>query len=207
MLFNCFMERKEYTEDHFIGMTAQVLSFISIKLCEYGYLLAFEKELPDLKGLVELDTISNADFELLETLQDPAVKIVVHSIHQVEDCLKNFILINNLDEYEILDNEEYRELAADSFFAYVIEFDGQTYTDILNDLNGVYYNIYQLLYHTTRQISLQQMDIFDQVYDEFFEIIEDLLGNKIETDNKNIALLYHLINTLAKDEILLDNIE
>lgn len=201
------MSSKKYTEDHYIGLTAQVLSYISIKLCEYGYLLAFEKELPDLKGLVELDTISNADFELLETLQDPAVKIVVHSIHTVEECLRNFMLINNLDEFEVLDNEEYRELAADSFFAYIIEWEGETYTDILNDLNGVYYNIYQLLYHTTRQISLQEMDIFDQVYDEFFDVIEDLFENGIPTDNKNIALLHQLICELAQDEVLLDQIE
>lgn len=207
LILNCFMPRKKYTEDQFIGMTAQVLSFISIKLCEYGYLLAFENELPDLKGLVELDTISNADFELLETLQDPAVKVVVQSIHKVEDCLKSYMLINNLDEYEVLDNEDYRELAADSFFAYVIECEGQTYTDILNDLNGVYYNIYQLLYHTTRQLTLNEMEIFDQVYDEFFEVVEDLLNNRIDTDNKNVALLHNLITTLAEDEKLLDQIE
>jgi len=201
------MSDKKYTEDHFIGMVAQTLSFISIKLCEYGYLLAFEKDLPDLKGLVQLDTISNADFELLETLNDPAVKVVVQSIHHVEDCLKNYMLINNLDEYEILDNEEYRELAADSFFAYIVECDGETYTDILNDLNGIYYNIYQLLYHTTRQLALKEMEIFDQVYDEFFEIVEDLLNNRLETDNKNVALLHNLIATLCADENLLEDIE
>lgn len=200
------MSRKKYTEDQFIGMTAQVLSFISIKLCEYGYLLAFENELPDLKGLVELDTISNADFELLETLQDPAVKIVVQSILKVEDCLRNFLLINNLDEFETLDNEDYRELAADSFFAYVIECEGKTYIDILNDLNGIYYNIYQLLYHTTRQLILKEMEIFDQVYDEFFEVAEDLLSNRISTDDKNVALLHNLIVALAGDEKLLDEI-
>lgn len=201
------MSDEKYTEDQFIGMVAQILSFISIKFCEYGYLLAFEKELPDLKGLVELDTISNADFELLETLEDPAVKIVVRSIQKVEECLKSYILINNLDEYEVLDNEEYRELAADVFFAYMIDFEGQTYQDVLNDLNGLYYNIYQLLYHATRQLILKEMEIFDQVYDEFFEVVDDLLSNRIETDNKNVALLHNLISTLVEDENQLEHIE
>jgi len=201
------MSDKKYTEDQFIGMIAQILSFVSIKFCEYGYLLAFEKELPDLKGLVELDTISNADFELLETLEDPAVKVVVKSIHKVEECLKSYMLINNLDEYEVLDSEEFRELAADVFFAYMIDYEGQTYTDVLNDLNGLYYNIYQLLYHATRQLVLKEMEIYDQVYDEFFEIVDDLLANKLETDNKNVALLHNLITALVEDENQLEHIE
>jgi len=197
------MPHKKHTEDQFIGMVAQILSFISIKFCEYGYLLAFEKELPDLKGLVELDSISNADFELLETLEDPAIKVVVRSIQHVEDCLKNYIMINGLDEYEVLDNEEYRALAADSFFSYIIDFEGSTYKDVRNDLSGLYYSIYQLLYHTTQQLILQEMEIFDRVFDEFFEIADDLMANKIETDDKNVTLLYDLISLLYEDENLL----
>lgn len=197
------MPHKKHTEDQFIGMVAQILSFISIKFCEYGYLLAFEKELPDLKGLVELDSVSNADFELLETLEDPAIKVVVRSIQHVEDCLRNYLMINGLDEYEVLDNEEYRELAADSFFSYMVDFEGNTYKDVINDLSGLYYSIYQLLYHTTRQLILQEMEIFDQVFEEFFEIADELMANRIETDDKNVALLHNLISTLYDDENLL----
>lgn len=187
-------------------MVPHVLGLIINELCKYGFMLAFENELSDLKGLVDADSISPEDFELLEDVNDEVVQILLSSVEKVIDCSKAYFLINNLDELEVMENDEYNMLASDNYFTYVIDWDNKSYNDLLINLNSVYFSISQLLYHTTCQIKLNEVEMPDEVYEEFLDRYTDILLEKIPAGDKNISLLYDLIIGLNTDLCKIDRL-
>lgn len=193
-------------DDAIKGLVPHVLSHIISEYCKNGFILAYENELSDLKGLVQPDSISSDDFELLESVDDPVVQILLNSIDKVIDCSKTYFLINNLDEMEVMENEEYNQLASDNFFSYIIEWESKSYKDVLYNLNAVYFSIAQLLYHTSCQIRLNEIEIPEELYDEFLEKYSDLLMEKVYSNDKNVALLYDLIVALNEDLLEIDKL-
>ena len=93
-------------EDAIKGLVPHVLSFIVSEFCKYGFLLAYEKDLSDLKGLIEPDSIAAEDFELLDAVDDEVVQLLLRSIDKVINCSKTFFLINNLDELEVMEDRK-----------------------------------------------------------------------------------------------------
>ena len=186
-------------EDSIKGLVPHVLSFIINELCKNGFMIAYEKDLSDLKGLIEPDSISPDDFELLEAVDDDVVRVLLGSIDKVIKCSKTYFLINNLDEMEVMENEEYNLLASDNYYTYIIDWESKSYKDLLYNLNAVYFSISQLLYHTTCHIKLDEVEIPEEMYDEFLDKYSDLLRGKINPDDKNISLLYDLIIDLNTD--------
>lgn len=77
-------------EDEIKGLVPHVLSFIVSEFCKYGFLIAYEKDLSDLKGLIEPDSIAAEDFELLEAVDDKVVQLLLQSIDKVVECSKTF---------------------------------------------------------------------------------------------------------------------
>ncbi|TCC98055.1 hypothetical protein [Pedobacter psychroterrae] len=193
-------------EDSIKGLVPHVLCFIINELCKYGFLLAHENDLADLKGLVDADSISPDDFELLESVDDEVVQILLNSVEKVVDCSKAYFLINNLDEMEVMENEEYNMLASDNYFTYIIDWDNKSYNDLLINLNSVYFSISQLIYHTTCQIRLNEVEVPDEVYEEFLDKYSDILTEKIPANDKNISLLYDLIVGLNADLFKIDKL-
>lgn len=193
-------------EDNIKGLVPHVLSFVINELCKNGFMIAYEKDLSDLKGLIEPDSISPDDFELLEAVDDDVVRILLSSIDKVIKCSQTYFLINNLDEMEVMENEEYNLLASDNYYAYIIDWESKSYKDLLYNLNAVYFSISQLLYHTTCQIKLDEVEIPDEMYDEFIDKYSDLLRGKLDPDDKNISLLYSLIIDLNNDLSEIDNL-
>ena len=193
-------------EDSVKGLVPHVLSFIINELCKYGFLLAYESDLSDLKGLVDADSISPDDFELLEAVDDEVVQILLNSVEKVINCSKSYLLINNLDEVEVMENEEYNMLASDNYFTYIIDWDNKSYNDLLVNLNSVYFSISQLLYHTTCQIKLDKVEVPDEVYEEFLDNYSDILGEKLHSDDKNISLIFDLIVGLNADLFKIDKL-
>ncbi|MES2455495.1 MAG: hypothetical protein V4594_08145 [Bacteroidota bacterium] len=193
-------------EDAIKGLVPHVLSHIISEYCKNGFILAYENELSDLKGLVQPDSISPDDFELLESVEDPVVQILLNSIDKVVDYSKTYFLINNLDEMEVMENDEYNQLASDNFFIYIIEWESKTYKDVLYNLNAVYFSIAQLLYHTASQVRLNELDLPEDIYDEFLEKYSDLLMEKIQSNDKNVSLLYDLIVDLNDDLLEIDKL-
>ena len=100
---------------------------------------------------------------------------------------------------EVMQNEEYNQEASNSFFIYILDWESKGYKDLLHNLNSVYFSISQLLYHTTCQIRLNEVDIPDDMYDEFLDKYSDLLGGYCSSEDKNVNLLYDLIIDLNKD--------
>lgn len=186
-------------EDSIKGLVPHVLSFIINELCKNGFMLAYEKDLSDLKGLIEPDSISPDDFELLDAVDDDVVQVLLGSIDKVIKCSKTYFLINNLDELEVMENEEYNSLASDNYYTYIIDWESKSYKDLLYNLNAVYFSISQLLYHTICQIKLDEVEIPEEMYDEFLDKYSDLLRGKLHSDDKNISLLYDLIIDLNAD--------
>lgn len=186
-------------EDSIKGLVPHVLSFIINELCKNGFMIAFENDLSDLKGLIEPDSISPDDFELLDSVDDDVVRILLSSVDKVIKCSKTYLLINNLDELEVMENEEYNLLASDNYYAYIIDWESKSYKDLVYNLNAVYFSISQLLYHTSCQIKLNEVEIPEEMYDEFLDKYSDLLRGRLNPTDKNISLLYDLIIDLNTD--------
>lgn len=194
-------------EDAIKGLVPHVLSFIVSEFCKYGFLLAYEKDLSDLKGLIEPDSIAAEDFELLDAVDDEVVKLLLRSIDKVINCSKTFFLINNLDELEVMENEEYNQLASDNYYIYIIEWENKDYDDVLVNLNAVYFTISRLLYHTATQLRTGQIELPDEFYDdEFLDKYTELLNQSLQANDKNVDLLYDLIADLNNDLLDIDKI-
>lgn len=185
-------------EEAIKGLIPHVLSFIINELCKNGFLLAYERDLSDLKGLIDADSVSPDDFELLESVDDPVIQILLKSVDKVISCSKTYFLINNLDELEIMENEEYNLLASDNYYAYIIDLESKTYKELVFNLNTVYFSISQLLYHSTCQLRLNEVEI-PEVYEEFLDKYTDIVGRRLIANDKNISLLYDLIVDLNTD--------
>ncbi|WEK18577.1 MAG: hypothetical protein P0Y49_17445 [Candidatus Pedobacter colombiensis] len=194
-------------EDEIKGLVPHVLSFIVSEFCKYGFLIAYEKDLSDLKGLIEPDSIAAEDFELLEAVDNEVVQLLLRSIEKVVHCSKTFLLINNLDEFEVMENDEYNQLASDNYYIYIIDWENKNYKDLLINLNAVYFTIARLLYHTATQLRLKEIELPDEFYDdEFLDQYSDLLDQKLHEEDKNVVLLYDLITDLNVDLLDIDRL-
>ncbi|SHF10273.1 hypothetical protein [Pedobacter caeni] len=186
-------------EDAIKGIVPHVLSFAINEFCKNGFLLAHEKELSDLKGLVDADSNSDYDYELLRTMDDEVVKLLLASVDKALQCLSTYFLINNLDEIAVFENEEYNLLASDNYYCYLMDWGSQTYTDLVDSLPTVYLSMAQMLYHTSCQLELMVIDVPDETYDEFQDRYYEILDGKVHPEDKNVALLYNLMVDLNED--------
>lgn len=195
-------------EDEIKGLVPHVLSFIVSEFCKYGFLIAYEKDLSDLKGLIDADSIAAEDFELLEAVDDEVVQLLLRSIDKVVECSKTFFMINNLDEFEVMENVEYNQLASDNYFIYIMDWENKNYKELLLNLNAVYFTIARLLHHCATQLKLNEIELPDAFYDndEFLDQYSDILDRKLNDEDKNVALLFDLIADLNLDLLDIDRL-
>lgn len=194
------MKEKD-NEEILLGMVSHILSFAISEFCKYGYSLAFERELADLKGLVKADSIYENDFEILESLNDPAVRLLIKSVHKVVNHIKIYFMINTLDEIEVMLDEDFHQHASDNFHFYINEGTGTDYKMLLLDTHDLYFSVMHLIFHTAYQLRLKEIDLPDEIFDTFYFDFLDVLDNNMETEDKNIQLLYDLIVSLNDDAI------
>jgi hypothetical protein len=199
------------SEDHLpkeapVGIIPHVLSFIACELCKYGFMLAYERGLSDLKGLIEPDSISEADIDLLEVVDDEVIKVLVKSIDKTLTCMKTFIIINNLDEFEVMENDEYNQIASDIYHLYIIDWENKNYEQTVVNLNAMYFSIQLLIYHATQLIFHDDVDIPFIEYEKFFDILSSIFAAEEPDKNKNVALLNDLIIDLNDDLLFIDKI-
>jgi len=193
-------------EDAIIGSVPHTLGFVVNELSKNAFLLAFEGDLADLKGLVDPESIAADDFELLEDVDDPVVQLILVSVDRVITCMTTYYMINNLDELEVMENEEYNQLASNYFYGYIIDWESKDYQEMLINLNAVYLSIAQLLYHASCQLNLKIIDVPDEIYDDFFDMYSNFCMEEVPSDNKNISLLYDLIHHLNRDLLNIDKL-
>jgi hypothetical protein len=193
-------------EEIIIGSVPHTLGFVVNELSKNAFILAFEGDLADLKGLVDPESIAADDFELLDDVDDPVVQLILVSVDRVITCMTTYYLINGLDELETMENEIYNEVASDYFYAYIINWESKNYEEMLVNLNAVYLSIAQLLYHAACQLELKVIELPDHIYDDFFEMYASFCKEEVPSENKNISLLYELIHQLNGDLLDIDKL-
>lgn len=193
-------------EEIIIGSVPHTLGFVVNELSKNAFILAFEGDLADLKGLVDPESIAADDFELLDDVDDPVVQLLLVSVDRVITCMTTYYLINGLDELETMENEIYNEVASDYFYAYIINWESKNYEEMLVNLNAVYLSIAQLLYHASCQLELKLIELPDHIYDDFFEMYSKFCKEEMPSENKNISLLYELIHHLNGDLLNIDKL-
>ena len=193
-------------EDAIIGSVPHALGLIINELSKNAFMLAFEKDLADLKGLVDPESIAADDFELLENVNDPVVQVLLESVDRVITCMTTYYLINNLDDIEVMENEEYNEIASGYVYGYIIDWESKNYADMLYNLNAIYLSLSQVLYHASCQLSLKVIDVPDHIYDDFFTYVLGLNEYELNNGDKNIALLFDLMDNLSMDLKKIDQI-
>lgn len=193
------------TQDEIIiGAIVHITDYIGVRMMETAFALAYEGELSEMKeysvpkkyaekGEVEL-ICQSLEIELLESLADEGVKIIVASISLLHEFKRIYLLINNLDLMEVLLDDECAELAGNIY--------GETALDPTLSYeqqkqeerdNYFWYNlsiwrcIKMILYHRTN---------FDDDQDEFSEEYYDFCDSDLTSENKNAALLYDLQRSL-----------
>lgn len=200
------MSDYESPRENPLGVIPHLLSFIACELCKYGFMLAHERGLSDLKGLIEPDSVSEADIDLLEVLDDEVIKVLVKSIDKTLTCMKTFMIINNLDEFEVMDNEAYNQIASNIYHLYIIDWDNKDYDQIVVNLNAMYFSIQLLIYHGTQLIFHGDTDIPFIEYEKFFDILSSIFSAEGSDSDKNIAILNDLIIDLNDDLLFIDKI-
>jgi hypothetical protein len=196
-------EKERDNEEILLGMVSHILSFTIGEFCKYGYTLSFERELADLKGLVRADSIYENDLELLASIKDPPVKLLLRSIHKVADHLKTYFLINQLDEMEVMLDEQCHQHASDNFYYYVNEGIGTNYKMMLLETHDLYFSVMHMIFHTAYQLRLKEVDLPEEIFDTFYFDFLDVLDCNLKTEDKNIQLLYDLIVEINDDAIAL----
>ncbi len=194
-------EKERDNEEILLGMVSHILSFTISEFCKYGYSLAFERELSDLKGLVKADSIYENDFEVLEALDDPAVKLIMNSMNKLVNQIQIYFMINRLDEIEVMMDDEFHQHASNNFHFYVNDGSGTDYNMLLLETHELYFSVMHLIFHTAYQLRLKEIDLPDEIFDTFYFDFLDVLDCNIETEDKNIQLLYDLIVSLNDDAI------
>ena len=116
-------------------------------------------------------------------------------MQQVLDCVEVYLLINNLDVMEIMEDPVYMDLAFEIYEEEPInpEADYNTHVE-LESLNFFYYNlpIWRCI-----QMLLNNQTVFDEVdIDTFSNQYYDFEQKDLTAEDKNVALLYELMRSL-----------
>lgn len=200
------MNSEQDDQSVLLGITSHVLSFTIAEFCKYGYLLAFEKELFDLKGLVKADSVYENDFEILQGLKDPAIKILLSSIDKVVKHIKVYLMINGLDEVALMMDPQSHHQASNTYHYYVNEGVGNDYSAILLETHELYFSVMHMIFHTAYQLDRGEIDLPDSLYDNFYFDFLDVLDRNLPTENKNVQLLYDLIVDINEDALKLSEL-
>ncbi|MHA4893290.1 hypothetical protein ACXZ1K_00960 [Pedobacter sp. PWIIR3] len=194
------------------GAAYHVLNFIACLLIKHAFKMAFERGLSDLKGLIEPDSLCDSDgkvscldieLELLNTLDDVAIKQLVKSAEVLIAVTATYRIINGLDMVEtVLDDELYR-LASDTYDEFFYFEDTEVdYDGLRNDCTFLYCSLDYLLYAVILQLELKKVDVFEELERRYCMIEE---AEVFEPSNdSSIKLLEELRRELDEhgDEII-----
>jgi hypothetical protein len=192
-------------EEIIIGAIVHIIDCIGRRMMETAFALAYEGELSDMKayrapkeytekgGEAELFCI-DLEIELLESLSDESVKIVVASMKLVYEFKRVYLLINNLDLIEVLLDDKCAELSYEIYGETELDpslnYDQQKKEE---QYNYFWYNL--SIWRCIKMILYNRIN-FDDDQDEFTEEYYDFYHNHTTSEDKNAALLYDLQRSL-----------
>ena len=196
------------------GSIIHVMNLIIIELLRYGFMLAHENELKDLKDLVNTDEQSwmrgdgliclDEEMELLDGLADVVVKQIMCSVNKLTEFKDTYLLINSLDRDEVIMDTEFYEHAQDTFYTYSFEMecDG-TYENILENLHSFYWPVDMILFHCIMQFVHGKLEVIEEAQETYHNHY-CAVGFELPTENKNALLLLDLMPLLNEDAEQID---
>lgn len=195
------------------------LNYLVIELMRRAYQLAMTDELKNLDGLVDtrLDKwmrsdeeeliVIDDDMELLSTVEDPYVKIVVESMNKILENNKIFQMLQNMDFEDALRDTEATQEAAGILSTYILKLsDEDNYKDIMDDLDACYTSVFIILYHCIMMLDLDRTEVWEEGMNSWTSSY-DRHGFDYEPKNSSGELLLELKNELMKDAVRLSEYE
>lgn len=209
------------TEKIVRGSVIHVMNYIVIELMRFGYKLAVKNELADLKDLINTNADKwmrpeaneetgliclDDDLDLLEALDDAAVKRLMISIRRILKTVDTYALMSSPDIDELLEEEDLHDEAGGIFDAYSVELaeDG-SYENVLDNLVMYYTAIYMLLWYCITQLELGRLE----VYDEALQLSSDYYsseGHEVSLKEPVSELLLELSEDLGRDSVLMEEL-
>ena len=201
-------------EQQIQGSILHIMNLIMIELLRYGFILAHENELNDLKHFVNTDSDSwmtgqglicvDDEIELLGGLKDEGIAHLMNSVNTLLEFKDTYLMINSLDRDELLLNTEFYEHAQDVYYAYAFDpgTDG-TYENTVDNLHGFYMTIEMLLCHCIMQFEHHKLEATKEA-EQFYSDYYCTNGYELLTENKNTMLLLDLLRLLTKHANLID---
>jgi hypothetical protein len=200
------------------GTTYHTLNYIVLDLMGYCFRLAFEKELGDLKGLVDPDSICglmddgtpgdwDVEYELLDNLEDEAVKLLMNSIKRLIECREVLRMINNLEAEEVVTDEYAIDEA--THICWCADFEqpkDESYTEMVLGTALMYTNFHYRLFVCAFMFMQNKVDVDDEeMCAALDDNLADILNDRMVTEDKNARLLLDLIQDLNGHERLIDH--
>ncbi|MBB5441290.1 hypothetical protein HDC92_004997 [Pedobacter sp. AK017] len=191
------------------GSILHVMNLITLELLRYGFMLAQQNELKDLKTLISTDEDNwmrgegliciDDELELLDCLEDVAIKQLMLSVNRIAEFKNTFLLINGLDKEEVILDDDFHEQAEDTYYKYsfTMECDG-TYESILDNLHCYYWPIELILFDCVMQFVLNKKEVTTEA-EEAYQHYNCTDGLEMAVDHKNARLLLDLLPELNKD--------
>lgn len=190
-----------------IGSIVHITAFIASRMMETAYGLAYERELSDMKAYrapkeyaeegeeVGLSCF-DLEIELLDSLEDIGVKKVVIAMKKLYDFQRLYLLINNLDIVEVLEDKDFENLAYDTYLENPLDYTADYDCQIIMEIDNYYlYNL--MIWRCIQMLSGKQISfVEDKDYPLFNNQYSDFMTNHTTSDDKNIALLYNLQRSL-----------
>ena len=197
------------TEKIVRGSVIHVLNYMVIELLRFGYKLAVKDELADLKDLINTNADKwmrpeaneetgliclDDDLELLDSLNDPAIKQLMISISRIFQARDTYVLMTSPDIDELLLEVDLHEEAEGIFYTYSVDWDEDgSYDNLRSNLFMYYTCIDMLLLYCITQLELGRLE----VYDEAQELGYKYYHNEAEFSLKEPAS--ELLLTLSQD--------
>ena len=200
------------------GIAYHTLNFMVCDLMAWCFRLAFEKELDDLKGLVEPDSICgladddtpgtwDVELELLTTLDDKAVVLLMDSITCLIEARETYRIMNGLDIDEIvLDGQSIDGARNICCCADFIPGDDENYNRLVLLTEVMFTNFYYRLYVCAFMFMEGTVDVDEEeVQDELDKNHHLIMEESMVTGDHNVRLLLDLIKQLTGHCSLMDD--
>ena len=181
-----------------------VLNYITHSMIEYGFLLAHENELSDLKGLIPANSFAESysdrfaswelETELLDILDDPAVTILNNCREKIQSHIVTYTLMNSL---ELSDTGHPQVLKHSNYTWYDVMDETPKYQNYSNIMGGLsdMFNCYGLLiWNLAHQQVLGLTDVFKQTHESFLGWDRDI--KRLKFKNTNAVFLLEIYNDI-----------
>lgn len=183
-----------------------LMNFMMCQIIGYAFRFAFETELADLKELVHPDSFCEMESDgkpgsielelnLLETLDDPAVRIMLDSMERIISCRDMLALVNNLDLDNLLSDLLAIQLAENICNeSNEVPRDMGGYKALLRGTTEFYYELVFQVYLCAEMFNTRTLHVItDETVERFCRQHGDIMLEELTADDKNVDLLYKLM--------------